>query len=34
MDTQMSGWFLLIMIIGALILSLWMEYKKKMKKMG
>jgi hypothetical protein len=33
-DAELSGWFLLIMIIGALILSLWMEYKKKIKKMG
>jgi len=31
-DTQISGWLLLIFIIGTLILSLCMEYLKKTKK--
>jgi hypothetical protein len=34
LDAQMSGWLLLIMIIGTLILSLSMEYLKKVKKIG
>jgi FtsH-binding integral membrane protein len=32
MDVQMSGWLLLILMIGALILSLNVEYRKKSKK--
>jgi hypothetical protein len=34
MDAQMSGWLLLLMILGTLILSLYMEYRKKFKKLG
>jgi FtsH-binding integral membrane protein len=33
-DAEVSGWFLLLMIIAALILSLWFEYKKKSKRIG
>jgi hypothetical protein len=32
LDVQMSGWLLLILMIGALILSLNVEYRKKSKK--
>jgi hypothetical protein len=32
LDAQMSGWLLLILIIGTLILSLNVEYRKKKKK--
>jgi hypothetical protein len=31
-DAQMSGWLLLILIMGTLLLSLRMEYLKKVKK--
>ena len=31
-DAQFSGWVLLVMVIGALTLSLWTEYKKKSRK--
>jgi hypothetical protein len=33
LDAQMSGWLLLILIIGTLILSLIVEYRKKSKKL-
>ncbi|SEB98529.1 hypothetical protein [Paenibacillus sp. GP183] len=33
LDAQMSGWLLVILIIGALILSLNVEYRKKSKKL-
>jgi hypothetical protein len=33
LDVQMSGWLLFILIIGALILSLNVEYRKKSKKL-
>jgi hypothetical protein len=32
LDAQMSGWLLLILIIGTLVLSLNVEYRKKRKK--
>jgi hypothetical protein len=31
-DAQMSGWLLLLLMIGTLILSLTMEYRKKTRK--
>ncbi len=31
LNTQMSGWLLLVLIIGTLILSLNIEYRKKSK---
>jgi hypothetical protein len=34
LDAQISGWLLLIMIIAALILSLFREYKRIMNKPG
>jgi hypothetical protein len=33
LDAQMSGWLLLILIIGTLTLSLNVEYRKKSKKL-
>jgi hypothetical protein len=33
LDVQISGWLLLILIIGTLILSLNVEYRKKSKKL-
>jgi hypothetical protein len=33
LDAQMSGWLLVLLIIGTLILSLNVEYRKKSKKL-
>jgi hypothetical protein len=32
LDAQMSGWLLLLLNIGSLILSLGMEYRRKVQK--